>query len=235
MISCRRWAEDSDEAAADYIKRVIGEDPGDGQIEAYVANAKKMSRYLEENTQVRYEAQPEYADYYPELTGGMPGYRSMDPVPFDARKLGPEFDRMRPTTAATLMLGLMSMTMTMKEARVLLCRGKGFLGTNMKIMWRYFSDLPWRFKSKRDRYLCLGNALIGALRASMLDRGIPLWLNSPMESLLEDSGRVYGVTVNREGKPLRIKARKGVILGAGGFESNQAIVTNTCQSLPEPY
>ncbi|MFK0574124.1 FAD-binding protein, partial [Endozoicomonas sp.] len=146
---------------------------------------------------------------------------SMDPLPFSGSKLGAEFENLRPTTAATLMLGRMSMTM--KEARVLLCRGNGFLLTNMKIMGRYYGDVFWRFKSKRDRYLTLGNALIAALRASMLDRNISLWLNSPMESLIEENGQVIGIVVNRDGKRLRVKARKGVIIGAGGFESNQAM------------
>nr|MDT0252462.1 FAD-binding protein [Endozoicomonas sp.] len=99
----------------------------------------------------------------------------------------------------------------------------GFLLTNMKIMGRYYGDVFWRFKSKRDRYLTLGNALIAALRASMLDRNISLWLNSPMESLIEENGQVIGIVVNRDGKRLRVKARKGVIIGAGGFESNQAM------------
>ncbi len=213
--------KDSDKVAVDYIKRVIGEEPGDGRIEAYVANAKKMLRYLEESTRVRFESQSAYADYYPELPGGMPGYRSMDPLPFHASKLGSEFENLRPTSPATLMLGRMAMTM--KEARVLLCRGKGFLLTNMKIMGRYYKDIFWRLKSKRDRYLTLGNALVAALRASMLDRDISLWLNSPMESLIEENGQVIGVVINRGGKPLRVKARKGVIIGAGGFESNQAM------------
>ncbi|MET4693460.1 hypothetical protein [Endozoicomonas lisbonensis] len=54
-------------------------------------------------------------------------------------------------------------------------RSPGFLPTTLKVMWRYWSDLPWRFKSSGDRLLMLGNALVGALRASMMDRELPLW------------------------------------------------------------
>ena len=221
--------EDSEEKSISYLKNIIGHDPGDGRIEAFVCNARKMLKYLEDNTRVRYESQPAYADYYPETEGGLPGYRSMDPLPFDARKLGDEFDRLRPTTKATLMLGRMSMDM--KQARIMLTRSPGFLPTILKVMWRYWSDLPWRFKSSRDRLLMLGNALVGALRASMMDRDLPLWLNSPMKRLVTENGRVIGVEVEKEGETLFLKAEKGVILAAGGFEQSQSMRD---QYLPQP-
>ncbi|KEQ14596.1 3-oxosteroid 1-dehydrogenase [Endozoicomonas montiporae] len=221
--------EDSEEKSISYLKNIIGHDPGDGRIEAFVGNAKKMLKYLENNTRVRYESQPAYADYYPEVEGGLPGYRSMDPLPFDARELGDEFEKLRPTTKATLMLGRMSMDM--KQARVMLTRSPGFLPTTLKVMWRYWSDLPWRFKSSRDRLLMLGNALVGALRASMMDRNIPLWLSSPMKNLITENDTVIGIEVEKDGKTLRLKAQKGVILATGGFEQNQAMRE---QYLPQP-
>lgn len=210
---------DSDAEAVGYIKAVIGDPDNDGRIETYVAQAKEMVKYLERGTHARFEAQAQYADYYPEVEGGKPGYRSMDPLPFDARKLGEEFYRMREPSPGTLMFGRIAMTM--KEARVLLCRGPGWFGLTNKIMWRYYKDLGGRIKSKRDRFLSLGNALVGALRRSMMDREIPLWLSSPMSSLIEDQGRVIGVEVTKGGRSVRIKAERGVILGAGGFERNQ--------------
>lgn len=225
----RLGGEDSEEKAVGYIKNIIGHDPADGRIEAFVANAKKMLKYLEDNTRVRYESQPAYADYYPEAEGGLPGYRSMDPLPFDGKKLGDEFDTLRPTTRATLMLGRISMDM--KQARVMLTRSPGFLPTTLKVMWRYWTDIPWRFKSSRDRLLMLGNALVGSLRASMIDRNIPLWLNSPMKRLITEGHRVIGIEVEKEGEPLFLKAEKGVILAAGGFEQNQEMRE---QYLPQP-
>ncbi|HTM85703.1 MAG TPA: FAD-binding protein, partial [Mycobacterium sp.] len=53
------------------------------------------------------------------------------------------------------------------------------------------------------------------------DAGIPLWLNTPMRSLLtDDSGAVVGVHAQRDGKPVRIRAHRGVLLASGGFEHN---------------
>ena len=153
---------DSAEEAIAYIKAVTHGEIDDGRIEAYVEHGREMVQYLEKHTRVRFEAQPHYADYYPEVAGGKTGYRSMDPRPFNAAALGEEFLRMRAPSPGTLMMGRMAMTM--KEAQVLLCRGKGWLGLTLRVMWRYWRDREGRKLSRRDRFLTLGNALIGALR-----------------------------------------------------------------------
>ena len=79
------------------------------------------------------------------------------------------------------------------------------------------------FARRRDRRLTLGSSLTGSLRRSMLDRDIPLWLETPLDSLIVDSRRVTGVVAMRGGTAIRIAARRGVILAAGGFEHNQAM------------
>jgi len=60
--------------------------------------------------------------------------------------------------------------------------------------------------------LMMGQALIARLRLSLKKRDIPLWLNTPLQELILENGRV--------GKPLSIYARKGVILAAGCFAHN---------------
>ena len=48
-----------------------------------------------------------------------------------------------------------------------------------------------------------GNALVGMLRLSLMDRGVPLWLETPIRDLIVEDGRVVGAAVEREGRPLR--------------------------------
>ncbi|MFP1153622.1 FAD-binding protein [Mycobacterium sherrisii] len=69
--------------------------------------------------------------------------------------------------------------------------------------------------------LSAGRALIGRFLAAM--RQYPratLSLQSPLVDLLTDDGSVIGATVLRDGDPLTIGARRGVLLAAGGFEHN---------------
>jgi 3-oxosteroid 1-dehydrogenase len=75
-------------------------------------------------------------------------------------------------------------------------------------------------KSKRDRCLSLGNALVGMLRRSLLDRNIPLWLRTCAQELVVENGRVVGVVAQRDGRATAIGARVGVVFAAGGFESD---------------
>ena len=185
-------------------------------------------RHLEEKARVRFCAMPTYSDYYPEMRGAKSGYRTCDSMPFDASQLGEEFARMRPPTPGTLIGGRVQMTAG--EAHTLLTKERGWVLLFIRKLARYWLDLPWRFRTRRDRRLTLGNALVGSLRRSMMDRNIPLWLETPLESLVYDGRRIAGVTAIRDGKIIRIGANRGVILAAGGFEHNQ----DDARSIPAP-
>ena len=44
------------------------------------------------------------------------------------------------------------------------------------------------------------------LRHSLLERRVPLWLETPVTELVREGGRVCGVVATREGRPCRIRA-----------------------------
>jgi 3-oxosteroid 1-dehydrogenase len=188
-----------------------------------------MLRYIERSTRLKYRPMPDYSDYYPNLPGSKSGYRTLDPIPFNAAELGDDFARMRPPQPGTLIGGRVAMTAG--EAHTLLCKERGWVALLVRRMAAYWLDLPWRLRSRRDRRLTLGSALTGSLRRSMIERKIPLWLETPLDALLFDSRRVTGVVATRSRGSIRIAARRGVILAAGGFEHNQAMRE---QYLPKP-
>lgn len=66
-----------------------------------------------------------------------------------------------------------------------------------------------------------GRALVGRLLLACRDAGVRLQLNCGLESLLLDDGRVVGAQVQHGGTLARIRARRGIVLAAGGFERNQ--------------
>jgi 3-oxosteroid 1-dehydrogenase len=56
----------------------------------------------------------------------------------------------------------------------------------------------------------------------MLDRKIPLWLNCGLTELVVEEGKGgWRYSPKEMASHFRIRAKKGVILGAGGFEKNQ--------------
>lgn len=224
------WIPASDQAAAagfhdnvddafKYVRALSADNVPDANIRAYVENAAPMLRWLGQHTEIEYQAFP-YPDYHAENPGGSPtGYRTHMPLPLDGRKLGKDVETLRYASPAASLFGYLNWHFD--ETYMLLFRQKGWWWHLAKSLARYWLDLPFRFKSGKDRRLTLGNALAGGLRLALNERGVPLWLESPMRELVRDeSGRVTGAVIEQRGKPLCIRARKGVVLAAGGFDKN---------------
>jgi len=212
---------DSYDDALAYLRAVTGGVVAEARLRAYLDHSPKMAKYLCEKTRVDLVSLPEYPDYYPNAPGSRPGGRALEPKAFHAHNLGDEFLKMRETAIQELIMGRVSMTVA--EARILFCKTPGWIALMTRLMASYWLDLPWRFRSRRDRKLGMGNALVGRLRASLLDRGVPLWLNTPARELLVEGGRVVGIVAEREGRTLRIGGTKGVVLAAGGFDASQSM------------
>lgn len=213
----RAGVADTPEEALEYLRRVTREGGDDARTRAYVDHSAEMVRYLEAHTEVKLSACAQYTDYYPEYAGGKPGARTIEPVPYSARKLGVHADELR-RSGQGLVLGRMGLTAV--EAHTLV---QFSLRSYLLMLWillRYWLDLRARRKGRADNRLTLGTALVGRLRKSLLDRGVPLWLKTRAQELLVEDGRVVGAVVERDGKSLRIGARAGVLLASGGFERN---------------
>ncbi|MES0874633.1 FAD-dependent oxidoreductase [Sinimarinibacterium thermocellulolyticum] len=215
----RTGGTDSYEEALTYLKHLIGDAVPLARIEAYLKHAPEMVRYLAQRFDVRYSNVPKYPDYYPQVPGGKQGWRSMQPAAFDAKRLGAEFDHQRESFKGTLLMGRIAMDQI--EAHTLFSRGPGWIALTLKLLLKYWLDIGWRLRTHRDRRQVLGQGMVAALRYAMLQNGIPLQLNTALESLIEQDGRVIGVVVRQQGRTLRYRARRGVVLACGGFESNQ--------------
>ena len=64
-------------------------------------------------------------------------------------------------------------------------------------------------------------------------RDIQVSLSTPVRELVSDErGRVVGVVAEREGERVRIRARNGVVLAAGGFEHNEHLRLQYLQAQP---
>ena len=69
-----------------------------------------------------------------------------------------------------------------------------------------------------------GRALVGRFLAAMADNpAVAAHLNTSLVELITDDGRVTGGLVERDGERRVIRARRGVLLAAGGFEQNAAM------------
>jgi len=221
--------KDSPESALNYLRSVVNDPQLEDHLKTYVTKAAALAAYVNTHTRLRLKPMPRYPDMYPDRPDFMGGYRAHEPQPMHGRLLGEEFYKMRPQHVQTKLLGLISWTVD--ESTVMLTRDNGWLRVAARMVLRYLLDIPGRFTSMRDRYLTLGNALIGALRLTLMDKKVPLWLDAPLQDLIQEEERVVGAVIDREGRRLRVRARRGVILAAGGFERNESMRR---QYLPNP-
>lgn len=223
-------ADDSAEDAKKYLMGTLfGEDVPEEMIDTYIEQSPKMLKFLADRTDVIYESLEHYPDYYTNYDGAKSGHRSLEPKPIAMSELGDDWKNVRWTHHMMRMFSRIHFTQV--EAHTIMTQAPGWKSLLAKMILGYVTDISWRFRTAIDRRLCTGSAGIARLYLSVKKRGIPLLFNSRMTSLIEDGGRVTGVIVQHGGKTLRIGARKGVVLGAGGFEKNQALRE---QYLPAP-
>ncbi len=235
-IPCSRYAraagaKDSYEEALEYVR---GSTPA-GAVpplmqETYLREGPRMLDFLHERTRVRYESLAHYPDYWSSLPGAKHGHRSLEPAPVARSVLGAEAQQLRDTHHMMWMFDRIAMTQV--DAQVLMAQLPGWKGLAARRIWDHLSDVSWALRHKRSRRIACGCAGIARLRWSMQDRTMPLWLETSMSELLvEDDGRISGAKVMRDGAPLTIRARRAVVLAAGGFEHNQQMRE---QYLPQP-
>lgn len=209
---------DTPSEAEEYIRALAGEFSSIERIKAFVEQAPRMFRYLDEKTDVKFESLEKYCDYHPELPGGKPGFRSCQALPIQCDVLGGEFDSLQPPHVGTTAFGRINWTA--REAHPLITQSKGAKQIFLRIAAKYYLDVKQRWKTHRDRRLTGGGALVARLRWSLRKRKVPLQLSTELVDLCIESGRVVGAKVLNNGLPQIIRASRGVILAAGGFERN---------------
>jgi 3-oxosteroid 1-dehydrogenase len=73
---------------------------------------------------------------------------------------------------------------------------------------------------RQQALLTNGASLIAQMLHIAIGRGIPIWTEAPLDDLIVEDGRVIGVRTVRDGVPVFVRARKGVVLASGGFAHN---------------
>lgn len=205
--------DDSFEEARRYLQATVGDRSPQASQDMFLRQAPRMIEWLGRKSDLQCIFLQDYSDYYPELPGGKVQGRAVEAKLFDGKALGADLAQLRPPVIP-IPAGL---TFTAGEYKRLGLVMRTWQGkrTALRIGLRLIvARLAGR------KMLMMGQALIGRLRLSLKKRSIPLWLDTPLSDLIVDGGRVTGARVEKDGRPLDIFARKGVILAAGCFAHN---------------
>lgn len=157
---------------------------------------------------------PGWTDYYPNHKGGNVAGRAVEGVPFDASALGEWSDKVQPAMAKNY--GFVLTTNELRSVQYFNRSARAFV-----VAMRVFARTATA-RLRRREVLTNGASLIGQILAGLrrLTGEPPIWLDSAMQDLIVEDGRVAGARVVRGGTALNVQARRGVLLAAGGFGHN---------------
>ncbi|HEY5761268.1 MAG TPA: FAD-dependent oxidoreductase [Steroidobacter sp.] len=211
-------SDDSRDKALSYLGSVMEEQASRERVRAYLDQAPEMVRFMKA---VGIPVVPAaWPDYYPKAPQARTD-RSLICDTFDGRQLGEKFTLMREQYTRFKLLNRYAMDIA--QFFVISTRGKGWRVAFLKMLWRYWTDFETRRQTKRDRRFTQGAALMGWIYKKVFERGVELRMDTKLDELLYEEGRVSGVRVSHFGRQYVIQAKQGVVLGAGGFEWNQAL------------
>jgi 3-oxosteroid 1-dehydrogenase len=214
-LQAEAGVEDSLDAGRRYMNATIGNDAGPGSTparkEAYLQAGPRMVSFLQKMG-MKFIRADGWADYYDDLDGGSPRSRSLGAPMLDARDMGPLFDKLR--------LGPMAMPLPTDKIRQITLATRTVSG-----MWEGVKLLMRIRKTKKTGkpILSFGGSLQGRMLMLADQYGVPIRTNTGVVELVEENGRITGVVAEHAGKTIRIRAREGVLINAGGFSRNQAM------------
>ena len=206
---------DTAEQAKLYLESIVGDEVPAVRRETFIDRGPEVLDFVRDHTPVRLQWVPDYADYQPERPGGRPAGRSVEPVPMDASLLGEELARLHPPYSKAPS----NLIVTQADFRKISLGMRTVRGplTMMKVSaQRIAAGLRHR------RMYAMGAALTIGLRKGLIDAAVPVEYDTELTDLLVEGGRVTGIVVRRNNstETETIRARRGVVLGSGGFERN---------------
>jgi succinate dehydrogenase/fumarate reductase flavoprotein subunit len=206
--------QDSVEAVRTYMMRETGAYFDPEAVAAFIEHGPKMVDFFEQHTQMKF-IPTLYPDYHPDVPGGAAIGRSILAEPFDIRALGADMDRLKPPLKTITFMGMMfnSSNADLKHFFQVTRSFTSF----MYVAKRLVHHLKELALYRRAVQVTSGNALAARLAKSALDLHIPIWTSTPAQGVVMQDGRVVGLNVSRQGQPLVLKSRHGVVLACGGF------------------
>jgi len=170
----------------------------DELVETFVHTGADMLDFVEAHSDLRFEVAQGFPDYKPELPGGQPGGgRSLNTKPFDLAELGEWRDRITTFPADFSNVGIDAETRARIHAAV---------------------------DDESGDYCVAGTSLIAGLLKALLDAGVVPQTEARAVELVADPLGIIGVRIEQGNREFRVRARRGVVLGTGGFEWDERMV-----------
>lgn len=200
-----------------YLKHELGERYDPAMIDAFLEAGPRMVAFFEQHTRLQFADGNAIADIHGDTPGAGTGGRSVIAAPYNGREVGKLLKRLRKTMRETSFMGMPIMAGPDLAAFLNLTRSLPAAWHVTKRFGRHLIDLALHGRALQ---LVNGVALVARLAKSAEDLGVLLWESAPVISLTQDEAGVTGAVVKTARGDIRIRARKAVVLAAGGFAND---------------
>ena len=173
--------DDSPTEAREYLQALRLGDVDDELVDYFANQAPAVADWLESTTGLSWQTVP-YPDYHPELPGGKPGHRPLEPQP---REVSPELDqriRSAPNVTAPI--------------------------TYRELATGDFDREEIAFRSSRG-VITMGRSMIASLVEAAEASGAVIFTGMGVDGLAQSGGRVNGVRIGDEVLPGRVIMASG--------------------------
>lgn len=213
-----------------YLRHELGDRYDSARIEAFLDAGPEMVSFYEENTSLAFIDGNKVPDMHGRAPGAGTGGRSVCAAPFDGRELGPLAAKLRPPLHEMTFLGMgIASGADLGHFLNAMRSVQSFVHVGKRV-GRHLLDLA---RYRRGTQLVNGNALAARLGKSAADLGAEIRVSSPAKRLLTERGRVVGAVIGTpEGGETEIRARRGVVLAAGGFPHDTTLKRELMPRVP---
>lgn len=209
-------AQDSIENARTYLRHELGNHYRADLVDAFLEAGADAMETLQDGTEVVFDY-VKWPDYHADQVGGVVAGRTLETRRYDGRRLGRDFELLRPPIRRLMLLG--GLSVDKRKVDDFLSPFKSFDGFKRIVatLARYAVD---RISYSRGTDIGGGNAMIARMLATLRQLRADIWVGTPLVEIVREGSVVLGAVVEREGKRLRVRARRGVVLATGGFPHN---------------
>ncbi len=202
-----------------YLRSALGNNFDEARISAFLDAVPRMVEFFERNTALAFEGGNRIPDTYGNLPGAGTGGRSVIAAPYDARELGELVSRLSLPMHETTFMGMTIQAGPDLAAFMNVTRSPQAFVHVARRFGRHLLDLA---RYGRGMQLRNGIALVGRLLRSAADLGVDLRASSRVVRLLQEGNLVGGAVLGTPDGEIEVRARRGVVLAAGGFPHDRA-------------
>lgn len=202
-----------------YLEHELGDRFDPARIDAFLKAGPEMVSFFETHTALQFADGNAIADIHGDTPGAGTGGRSVIAAPISAYGLGTLLPRLRRTMRETAVMGMPIMAGADLAAFLSFTRS---WRSALYVARRFGAHLLGLAIKGRATHLVNGVALVARLAKSAEALGVVLWPGAPATRLIRQDERIAGAEVATAKGTVRIHARQGVVLAAGGFPHDNA-------------